>query len=47
VLTTKCTAVEMFRKVVDIAVAGDNVGLVLDRVGRDDVARGRWIRRAT
>jgi hypothetical protein len=37
---TKCNGVEMFRKTLKVAVAGDNVGLLLDRVGRDDVAQG-------
>ena len=42
--STKCTGVEMFRKALKVAVAGDNVGLLLDRVGRDDVAQGGWVR---
>jgi elongation factor Tu len=34
------TGIEMFRKVVDAASAGDNVGLLLRDVGREDVGRG-------
>jgi elongation factor Tu len=34
------TGVEMFRKKLDTAKAGDNVGLLLDSVGRDDLAGG-------
>src|SRR4051794_34274457 len=32
--------VEMFRKVVDTAKAGDNVGLLVRDLGRDDIGRG-------
>lgn len=39
-ITTTVTAIEMFRKKTDSAQAGDNVGLLLDGVGKDDVARG-------
>lgn len=34
------TGVEMFRKTLDTAVAGQNVGLLLDKVSREDVAAG-------
>jgi elongation factor Tu len=34
------TGLEMFRKVLDEAVAGDNVGVLLRGVERDDVERG-------
>jgi len=34
------TGIEMFRKVHDTAAAGDNVGLLLRDLARDDVARG-------
>ncbi|MCX7920384.1 MAG: elongation factor Tu [bacterium] len=37
---TVCTSVEMFRKVLDEAVAGDNVGLLLRGVDKDEVERG-------
>jgi elongation factor Tu len=37
--TTTVTAVEMFRKVLDSASVGDNVGLLLDRVSGDNVMR--------
>lgn len=39
-LQTQVTGIEMFRKSCDIAVAGDNVGLLLRGVARDEVARG-------
>ena len=39
-ITTTVTGVEQFRKKTDQARAGDNVGLLLDGVGREDVARG-------
>ena len=38
-----CTGVEMFRKLLDQGQAGDNVGLLLRGVGRDDVERGQVI----
>jgi len=34
------TGIEAFRKIVDIAEPGDNVGLLLRDVGREDVGRG-------
>jgi elongation factor Tu len=42
-LKTVVTSVEMFRKVLDEAVAGDNVGLLLRGVDRDEVERGMVI----
>lgn len=38
--TTVVTGVEMFRKVLDTATAGDNVGLLLQDVTRDQVQSG-------
>jgi|tagenome__1003787_1003787.scaffolds.fasta_scaffold20675396_2 elongation factor Tu len=38
--TTKVTGVEMFRKVLDSATVGDNVGLLLERLGKEDVHQG-------
>ncbi len=38
--TTTCTGVEMFRKLMDEGQAGDNVGLLLRGISRDDVERG-------
>ena len=35
-----CTSVEMFRKILDESVAGDNVGLLLRGVDKDEVERG-------
>jgi elongation factor Tu len=40
---TVCTGVEMFRKVLDIGEAGDNVGLLLRGIKRDDVERGQVV----
>jgi len=38
---TTCTGVEMFRKILDQGQAGDNVGVLLRGVKRDDVERGQ------
>jgi elongation factor Tu len=38
---TTCTGVEMFRKLLDRGEAGDNVGVLLRGVGREDVERGQ------
>jgi elongation factor Tu len=38
---TTCTGVEMFRKLLDQGVAGDNVGVLLRGTKRDDVERGQ------
>ncbi|MDF1596596.1 MAG: elongation factor Tu [Acidimicrobiia bacterium] len=40
---TVVTGVEMFRKLLDEARAGDNVGLLLRGIGKDDVERGQVI----
>jgi len=37
---TVCTGVEMFRKILDEGQAGDNVGLLLRGIGKEDVERG-------
>ncbi len=39
--TTTCTGVEMFRKELDQGQAGDNVGVLLRGIGKDDVERGQ------
>lgn len=39
--TTVVTGVEMFRKLLDSAVAGDNVGVLLRGVQRDEIERGQ------
>ena len=39
--TTTCTGVEMFRKLLDSGMAGDNVGLLLRGTKREDVERGQ------
>lgn len=38
---TTCTGVEMFRKLLDQGQAGDNVGVLLRGIKRDDVERGQ------
>ncbi len=40
---TVCTGVEMFRKVLDAGEAGDNVGLLLRGVKREEVERGQVV----
>ncbi len=40
---TTCTDIEMFRKLLDEARAGDNVGLLLRGVKKEDVMRGQVI----
>lgn len=40
-VTTTCTGVEMFRKLLDQGEAGDNVGLLLRGTKREDVERGQ------
>ena len=41
--TTVVTGVEMFRKLLDSGMAGDNVGLLLRGIKREDVERGQVI----
>jgi elongation factor Tu len=36
-----CTGVEMFRKILDEGLAGDNIGVLLRGVERDDIERGQ------
>ncbi|CAL7963287.1 translation elongation factor Tu 2 [Alphaproteobacteria bacterium] len=38
-----CTGVEMFRKELDQGMAGDNVGILLRGIGKDDIERGQVI----
>jgi len=40
VVKTTCTGVEMFHKILDQGQAGDNIGVLLRGMGRDDVQRG-------
>jgi elongation factor Tu len=40
-VTTTCTGVEMFRKLLDQGQAGDNVGILLRGTKRDEVERGQ------
>ncbi len=39
-VTTTCTGVEMFRKILDYAEAGDNIGILLRGFAKTDVERG-------
>ena len=43
IMTSTCTGVEMFHKILDEGQAGDNVGLLLRGVDRDEVERGMVI----
>ena len=43
VMTSTVTGVEMFHKLLDEGMAGDNVGLLLRGIGRDEVERGMVI----
>jgi elongation factor Tu len=36
-----CTGVEMFRKILDEGIAGDNIGVLLRGVNRDEIERGQ------
>ncbi|MBA5851768.1 elongation factor Tu [Clostridium sp. cel8] len=38
---TVCTGVEMFRKILDQAMAGDNIGVLLRGIQREEVERGQ------
>ncbi|MBQ1595557.1 MAG: elongation factor Tu, partial [Clostridia bacterium] len=38
---TVCTGIEMFRKTLDYAEAGDNIGALLRGVARDEIERGQ------
>ncbi|MGH2720639.1 MAG: elongation factor Tu [Actinomycetota bacterium] len=40
-LKSVCTGVEMFRKLLDEGLAGDNIGALLRGIGKDDVERGQ------
>jgi len=42
-MKTVCTGIEMFRKLLDEARAGENVGLLLRGIKREDVERGRVV----
>ncbi len=42
---TVATSLEMFRKILDQGVAGDNIGILLRGVGKDDVYRGMVVSR--
>jgi elongation factor Tu len=40
IMKTVCTGVEMFHKILDRGQAGDNIGVLLRGIDRDEVARG-------
>ncbi|MEZ5038016.1 MAG: elongation factor Tu [Chitinophagales bacterium] len=42
-MTSTCTGVEMFRKLLDSGEAGDNVGLLLRGIDKTDIKRGQVI----
>ena len=42
-MNSVCTGVEMFHKLLDQGMAGDNLGLLLRGINRDDVERGMVI----
>ncbi|MBN2723633.1 MAG: elongation factor Tu [Deltaproteobacteria bacterium] len=42
-MKTTCTGVEMFRKILDEGMAGDNVGLLLRGIKREEVERGQVV----
>jgi elongation factor Tu len=42
-MTSTCTGVEMFRKILDIGEAGDNVGVLLRGIEKTDIKRGMVI----
>ena len=42
-MKTVCTGVEMFRKVLDQGLAGDNIGVLLRGTKRDEVERGQVV----
>jgi elongation factor Tu len=39
--TVVCTGVEMFRKILDEGIAGDNIGVLLRGINRDEIERGQ------
>jgi len=43
IVTSTCTVVEMFHKILDEGMAGDNVGILLRGIDRDEVERGMVI----
>ena len=40
---TVCTGIEMFRKLLDEAQAGDNIGILLRGINRTDIERGQVV----
>ena len=42
-IKTVATSLEMFRKILDEAIAGDNIGILLRGVGKADVERGQVV----
>jgi len=46
VRTTECSGIEVLRKTLDTATAGDTVGLLLRGVKKPEIVRGDWLRLA-
>lgn len=44
-IETKVLGIEMFRKKLDYATSGDNVGLLLENINRNDIKRGDIVRK--
>jgi elongation factor Tu len=42
-MKTVCTGVEMFRKILDQGLAGDNIGVLIRGTKRDEVERGQVV----
>merc|ERR1712224_1046499 len=38
---TTCTGIEMFRKLLDVGIAGDNVGILIRGIKKHEVERGQ------
>ncbi|MEA3356375.1 MAG: elongation factor Tu [Candidatus Bipolaricaulota bacterium] len=43
IMKTVATSLEMFNKTLDYAIAGDNVGILLRGIGKEEVARGQVV----
>ena len=43
--STTVKGIEMFRKTADFAQAGDNVGILLDNIARDEIQQGYTIKK--
>lgn len=43
IIKTNCTGLEMFRKTLDVALAGENVGVLIRGIKREEVTRGALV----